>query len=131
MTAIINFGSLTNFLDFKAVNNVVVYSFFVLVCFSVLWDILTVFIWVNVKGPWHISDNYKSTTCAFKLCECGFGHYFCSDQMMLSQTLQMLVPIYRSFYPDIMQMKSLLLHKSEEREIWVNNILIFTVLLSC
>lgn len=32
MTAIINFGSLTNFLDFKAVNNVVVYSFFV--CFS-------------------------------------------------------------------------------------------------
>lgn len=37
--------------------------------------------------------------------------------MMLSQTLQMLVPIYRSFYPDIMQMKSLLLHKSEEREI--------------
>lgn len=48
--------------------------------------------------------------------------------MILSQTLQMLVPI--SFCPDIMQMKSLLLHKLEENEIWVDNILIFTVLLS-
>lgn len=49
---------------------------FVLVCFSILWDILTEFILVNFKGPWHIPDNWKLTTCAFKLCECGFATIF-------------------------------------------------------